>query len=76
MKIIIAPDKFKGSLTAIEVCNAVEKGIHKVDPTIQVIKHPLADGGEGTLEILQNYFNLKKVTTQVQNPVFKLIYWR
>jgi len=73
MKIIIAPDKFKGSLTAIEVCNAVEKGIHKVDPTIQVIKHPLADGGEGTLEILQNYFNLKKVTTQVQNPVFKLI---
>lgn len=73
MKIIIAPDKFKGSLTAIEVCNAVEKGIKRVDTNIEVIKHPLADGGEGTLEILQNYFNLKEITTKVQNPVFKLI---
>lgn len=71
MKIVIAPDKFKGSLSAMEVCYAIESGVKKFDPTIEVIKHPLADGGEGTLAILQNYFNLKTVSVAVKNPLFK-----
>ncbi|MCF6181358.1 glycerate kinase [Lutibacter sp.] len=74
MKVIIAPDKFKGSLTAIEVCNAVEKGIKKADPSIEVIKHPIADGGEGTLDILDYYFKLKTIDVKVHNPLFKIIY--
>jgi len=73
MKILVAPDKFKGSLSAHQVCDAIEKGIKKHDSTIEVIKHPLADGGEGTLEILQHYFPLKKVVLEVQNPIFKTI---
>lgn len=73
MKILVAPDKFKGSLSAQEVCDAIEKGIKKHDSTIEVIKHPLADGGEGTLEILQHYFPLKNVVLEVQNPLFKTI---
>lgn len=73
MKILIAPDKFKGSLSAQEVCDAIEKGIKKHDSTIEVIKHPLADGGEGTLDILQHYFPLKQVVIEVQNPLFKTI---
>jgi glycerate kinase len=71
MRVLIAPDKFKGSLSAQQVCDAVEQGIKKFDATIETIKHPLADGGEGTLEILQNYFNLKPVTVEVQNSLFE-----
>ena len=73
MRVLIAPDKFKGSLSAQQVCDAVEQGIKKFDATIETIKHPLADGGEGTLDILQNYFNLKPVTVEVQNPLFKKV---
>ncbi|AMC10050.1 hypothetical protein Lupro_01720 [Lutibacter profundi] len=73
MKIIIAPDKFKGSLSAQDVCDAVEKGIKKFDSTIETIKHPLADGGEGTLDILQNYFKLETISVLVKNPLFKYI---
>jgi glycerate kinase len=71
MKILIAPDKFKGSLSAMEVCNAIESGIKRFDPTIETIKHPLADGGEGTLTILQNYFQLQIVTVSVKDPLFR-----
>ncbi|WP_418264328.1 glycerate kinase [Flavobacterium faecale] len=72
MKVLIAPDKFKGSLTAMEVCNAIESGIHKFDASIETIKHPLADGGEGTLDILQNYFTLKTASVVVKDPLFRL----
>lgn len=73
MRVLIAPDKFKGSLSAMEVCNAIEDGIKKANPLIETIKHPLADGGEGTLHILQNYFNLQTITIPVMNPLFKQI---
>jgi glycerate kinase len=73
MRILIAPDKFKGSLSAMEVCNAIEDGIKKANPLIETLKHPLADGGEGTLDILQNYFKLETITIQVMNPLFKEI---
>jgi glycerate kinase len=71
MKVLIAPDKFKGSLSAMEVCNAIESGIHKFDASIKTIKHPLADGGEGTLAILQNYFELKTILVVVKDPLFR-----
>ncbi len=71
MKIIVAPDKFKGSLSAIDVCNAIEKGIKRFDQSVEIIKHPLADGGEGTLTILNNFFKLKKINVIVNNPLFK-----
>jgi glycerate kinase len=71
MRVLIAPDKFKGSLSALEVCLAIENGIKKFDSSIETIKHPLADGGEGTLDILQNYFELKTVEVLVKNPLFR-----
>jgi glycerate kinase len=74
MNVLIAPDKFKGSLSAKEVCLAVEKGIKRYDATINSMKHPLADGGEGTLEILKNYFNLTTVIAQVKDPIFRTIF--
>ncbi|MDG1872047.1 MAG: glycerate kinase [Flavobacterium sp.] len=71
MKVIIAPDKFKGSLSAMEVCKAINRGLKNWDPAIETILHPLADGGEGTLAILQNYFELAKIEVVVKNPLFK-----
>lgn len=73
MNVLIAPDKFKGSLSAKEVCLAVEKGIKKYDSLINTLKHPLADGGEGTLEILKNYFSLTTISTNVKDPLFRTI---
>ena len=71
MKIILAPDKFKGSLSAIDVCNAIEKGIKRFDQSVEIIKHPLADGGEGTLTILNDFFKLKERNVIVNNPLFQ-----
>ena len=50
MRIVIAPDKFKGSLTASAVIRHLAAGIRSVDTGIQVIGVPVADGGEGTLD--------------------------
>lgn len=52
MKIIIAPDSFKGSCSAIEAANSIEKGVKKVFGECETVKMPIADGGEGTVEAL------------------------
>ncbi len=52
MKILIATDKFKGSLTAEEVAEAIEKGFHRVSPEIEMVSCPMADGGEGTVRVV------------------------
>jgi glycerate kinase len=52
MKIIIAPDSFKGSITAANAAIAIERGIKRCLPHAETIKVPVADGGEGTLESL------------------------
>lgn len=71
MRILISPDKFKNSLTAYEVCDAIEKGIKKIRPNAEVIKLPLADGGEGTLEILERELQAERMELEVSNPLFK-----
>lgn len=52
MRIIVAPDSFKGSVSAVGTANAMEKGIRQVFFDAEVIKFPIADGGEGTVEAL------------------------
>lgn len=49
---VLAPDSFKGSMTAKQVCDAMERGIKKVLPDAECIKIPMADGGEGTMQSL------------------------
>lgn len=73
MKILIAPDKFKGSLTSQEVCNAVEEGVIEILPDTTITKIPVADGGEGSLDIIERKLDLKKVKTTVNDPLFRLI---
>jgi glycerate kinase len=50
--ILLAPDSFKESMTAKEACDAMERGIKKVNKNINCIKVPMADGGEGTMQSL------------------------
>ncbi|MGI8888781.1 MAG: glycerate kinase [Nocardioidaceae bacterium] len=50
VKVVVAPDKFRGSLSAPEVAAAVERGVLRVYPDTNVVKIPVADGGEGTVE--------------------------
>ncbi|MBU0490986.1 MAG: glycerate kinase [Chloroflexi bacterium] len=52
MRIIIAPDSFKGSLSALQVAQAIEQGVRQVLPQAETVLVPLADGGEGTVQSL------------------------
>jgi len=71
MKIIIAPDSFKGSLSALEVCENIEKGIRKVFGTAEIVKVPMADGGEGTVQSLVDATGGKIITLKVKGPLLK-----
>ena len=73
MKIVIAPDSFKGSLTNIEVADAIELGIKEVFPEAEIIKIPMADGGEGTVQCLVNATAGKILRQEVINPLGKKI---
>lgn len=73
MNILIAPDKFRGSLEAAEVCEAVEKGILMACPSAHIIKTPLADGGEGTAAILTKSQNGRFVEVTTEDPLGRSI---
>lgn len=69
MRFVIAPDSFKESMTAEQAANAMEKGIRNVCETCEVVKVPLADGGEGTADILINHLGAKVIETEVTGPL-------
>ncbi|WP_456421740.1 glycerate kinase [Lutibacter sp.] len=73
MKIILAPDKYKGSLTGIEFCNVVEKGIKSIISNAEIVKLPLADGGDGTIEILDFHLEANYIKLKVKDPLFRPI---
>ncbi|WP_282935306.1 glycerate kinase [Paenibacillus sp. RC67] len=66
MKIVLAPDSYKGSLTAKDACDAMEQGIRRAIPDAEIVKVPMADGGEGTVRSLVDATDgsLHKVTVQ------------
>ncbi len=73
MKVLVAPDKFKGTLSALEVSQAITLGIKQYDSSIEVMQIPLADGGEGTLDILDHYLNLETISVEVSDPLKRTI---
>ncbi len=73
MKILLAPDKFRGSLTAPQVCQAMSEGIHAVSSDIEVVSLPMADGGEGTLDLLLWYSKGQKIIEKVHDPLGRII---
>lgn len=73
MKFVLAPDSFKESMTAKEVCQAMEKGIKKVLPDADIISVLMADGGEGTMDSLVDATNGKKYAVEVTGPLGKQV---
>ena len=72
-KVVIAPDSFKESLTALEVAEAVESGFTKIFPDWEYIKVPMADGGEGTVHSLVDALDGSMKEVEVLNPLGKKI---
>lgn len=73
MKIVIAPDSFKGSLSATEVCDIMESSIRKSLKTAEIVKIPLSDGGEGLVEVLVKYQSGEIVKIKVKDPLSREI---
>jgi len=73
MRIVVAPDSFKGSLSSIQAANAIEKGIIGAAQTcrepVEVIYVPIADGGEGTVEAIITANKGEIVKTRVLDPL-------
>ncbi|MBG9456691.1 glycerate kinase [Lysinibacillus sphaericus] len=73
MKVVISPDSYKGTLSAIEVASAMEAGILDVDPSIETVILPVADGGEGTLEALVTSTEGQYFSHRVLDPLGRKI---
>ena len=73
MNIIVAPDSFKGSLTAAQAADAIVQGVRDVLPEAEIVSIPLADGGEGTVQALvlatEGRMVQQKVTGPMGDPV-------
>lgn len=73
MKILVAPDKFKGCLRSFEVCEAVEAGIKMVDPAIDVLCFPMSDGGDGFASVMEHYLHTEKINCVATDPLGRQI---
>lgn len=73
MKILIAPDSFKETLTSSAAANAIEEGFLSVFPDANICKLPIADGGEGTVDVLVSSTKGKFFSTKVSGPLGKYV---
>lgn len=71
MKIVVASDSYKGSLTAKEVAENIEKGIRKVFSDAEIVKVPMADGGEGTVQSLVDGTGGEIIKVKVKGPLLR-----
>ena len=71
MKVVIITDSFKGSMSSVEAAEAVERGLKKVIPDVEAVKLPVADGGEGTLDIFKYIGIGEKIHCDVTGPLFE-----
>ena len=69
MKVVVAPNAFKGSLTASEAAAAIARGVREVFPQAQVLEAPVADGGDGTVEALVSAHHGKYSSVEVEGPL-------
>lgn len=73
MKIIVAPDKFKGSLSSFEACSSIAAGIWQVHPTCTIASFPMADGGDGFAAVMKHYLQTETVHCASVDPLGKTI---
>ncbi len=71
MKVVVAIDSFKGSLSSLQAGNAVKEAICRLDGNAEVLVKPLADGGEGTVEALAETSDAEMVEIGVNGPLMK-----
>jgi glycerate kinase len=69
LKVVIAPQGFKGNLTALQVSRAIEDGIRRVIPDVVTSLVPMADGGEGTTQALVDALGGEMVPVAVTDPM-------
>jgi len=72
-RILIAPDKFKGTLSAGEICTILKDELLKSNANLEIECCPLADGGDGSVEILSAYMDLTRVDCKTVDPIGKPI---
>lgn len=72
-KIVIASDSFKGSLSSLDVADSVGKAVNKVFADCKILKIPIADGGEGTVDALVYAMNGRKMSCTVHDPLMNPI---
>ena len=70
-KVVIAPDSFKQTLSAIEVCETVSDELKKKYPDINIVSIPVADGGEGTVDAFLYALGGEKVYCRVKSPLLR-----
>ncbi len=68
-KILVAPNAFKESLSATQAAEAISKGLIRLVPSDNIIKLPVADGGDGSLEVLTQYLGLEKREYTTVDPL-------
>lgn len=69
MRVLVAPDKFRGTLTAAEAARAIAAGWRRTRPADELEEVPLADGGEGTLDVLVEAFHGERRVVMVTGPL-------
>ncbi len=73
MKVLIVSNSFKGSISAKDVSQSIARGILKIRPNFQITEMPIADGGTGTLEIINDILKGRIISTRATNPLGKKI---
>ena len=69
MKIVLAPNALKGCLTAVEAAHALARGVAGIDPELELALVPVADGGDGLVEVLRHTLNGVEQIAQVSGPL-------
>ncbi|GAC1504332.1 MAG: glycerate kinase [Candidatus Dormibacteraceae bacterium] len=69
MKVVVAPNAYKGSLTASEAAAAIARGVREVFPDAEIVEVPVADGGDGTVDALVSAHRGEYRTVQVEGPL-------
>jgi len=73
MKFLLAPDKFKGSIDSVTLCQLIKHEILSVHPDAEVMSFPLSDGGDGFEKLIQHYFNTEPVLALTTDPLGRTI---
>lgn len=73
MKIMIAPDSFKGSISSTQAAQAIDRAVREVDPAIDTVLLPMADGGEGTVDAILWNRGGKKISCSAEDPIGRKI---